>query len=438
MKAQLWLTCFLFFAVPSLAPAEQSDIVFFGDSLINERYRLVQPVVRYFEGVASTSGAGYCSLVGTNGTADLGMIYLRPKTGWLEVDQDSSSIGLNISHAVSFQSGARVSFRVSSQVEEVEIYFLEQPGGGSFIVKDGRTQIARVETDSTETASGLFRLDWSPTSFPGSLDLVIENPRAAGVILGGVNFKTFSNGVRVHKIGNGGLTARQAVAVDRQMWVDALAGLDPEVFCVLLGTNDFARDVEPDDFKVDIAELVSRVREAKPSTEIMLMSPSDNGLSSRDYELSDYRDVLVELCIELDLRFMDFKEVLGDYETANGLGLYADAIHPNAEGGALMADAWWSLVHFDGASGLHLLDVLDGDAVVAHSDLEFEWSDDGDLVLSWRRLPGLSYALCKSRDLNAWDESPIEDDYPRRAFEMALTDEENSFFKLKMTYPDFW
>ena len=48
--------------------------------------------------------------------------------------------------------------------------------------------------------------------------------------------------------------------------------------------------------------------------DIMLMSPGDNGLTGRSFEIADYRDALIELCIEKDLKFIDLKEVLGVVE----------------------------------------------------------------------------------------------------------------------------
>jgi len=44
------------------------------------------------------------------------------------------------------------------------------------------------------------------------------------------------------------------------------------------------------------------------------MSPGDNGLTGRSFEIADYRDALIELCIEKDLKFIDLKEVLGVVE----------------------------------------------------------------------------------------------------------------------------
>jgi lysophospholipase L1-like esterase len=255
---------------------------------------------------------------------------------------------------------------------------------------------------------------------------VLHEAGTAGVKIGGVNFKADDDGVCIHKIGNGGLTAAQSVSVDRTIWVAALRDLDPEIFCVLLGANDSIRNVSPVSYKADISELVDRAKEASPNVKILLMSPPDNGYDNRDYELSAYRDALIALCQEQDLCFIDFKEVLGDFEAADSLGCYSDLVHPSDAGGLLMADAWCSLIEEIDSSELQLVDVFDESSLVSASEL------------SWRRLPGIDYVLCKSNNLMNWDEGPITDGYPQREFVYELDEEGNHFFKLKMSYPEAW
>ncbi|MEN8733383.1 MAG: SGNH/GDSL hydrolase family protein, partial [Lentimonas sp.] len=431
--------CLLCIAMAMLpAGATQTDIVLFGDSIINGSGRLAQPLLQNFQETERVSGAGFCSFVDSTGPSDPGMIYIRPTTGWTEVDQSSSAIGLNDSHLESSIVGATISFSVRSDVDEIEIYFLKQPGGGSFRLYDGTTGFVTLSTNAPYTASDVYRIRWTPDSLPRTFQLVLHEAGTAGVKIGGVNFKTDDDGVRIHKIGNGGLTAAQSVSVDRAIWVAALRDLDPEIFCVLLGANDSIRNVSPVAYKADIAELVDRAKAASPNVKILLMSPPDHGYDNCDYELSAYRDALIALCQEQDLRFIDFKEVLGDFDTADVLGFYSDLVHPSDAGGQVMADAWCSLIEEVDSSELQLVDVFDESALPSVSQLSVVGVEGEDVELSWRRLPGIDYILCRSQNLMSWDEVPISDGYPQREFIYELNEEGNHFFKLKMSYPEAW
>jgi lysophospholipase L1-like esterase len=414
------------------------DIVVFGDSWVNERDRLTKHLVSHFRQSSGLSGAGFCTLVESNGTADHGMVHLPTYSGWIPSDQENDSAGLNMSHLSGDTEGRSLDFYVKSDVAEIEVYYLKQPGGGSFSAYGQSSLLGTVVADAASRRSGKAVFHWSPTMLPKNFRVKIADANESGVVITGVNFKTYSDGVRIHKIGNGGLTARQSVAVDEVVWIDSLEALDPEIFCILLGTNDYGRNVISVEFKANIVELVRRVRLAKPDVEIMLMSPGDNGLTGRTFEIAEYRDVLIELCIEKDLKFIDFREVLGDYATASNLGLYTDEIHPNYAGGALMADAWLSLVVEQESRVPDVIDVLSPEPLTVHSNFKILDVVDEDVQLQWRRLPGIDYILCKSQNLMSWEEIPISDGYPVREFSYELNEEDNHFFKLKMSYPEAW
>ncbi|MDG1302232.1 MAG: hypothetical protein P8R37_11670 [Opitutae bacterium] len=116
--ARALLFYLLSFIVPVVpAVGDQVDIVLFGDSLINGTKRLALPLLQNLEQNRTISGAGFCTFVDSSGPADIGMMYLRSPTGWTEVDQSSSSIGLNIGHLQSSTVGATISFSVTSDVD---------------------------------------------------------------------------------------------------------------------------------------------------------------------------------------------------------------------------------------------------------------------------------------------------------------------------------
>lgn len=430
---------FLCVSLSTMASASvQTDIVLFGDSLINGSERLARPLVRQLQNDWNISGAGLCTFVDGSGTADIGMVYLRPYiSDWVEVDQLDSAIGLNISHLVGIANGASLSFRVNSKTEEIEIYYLQQPQGGSFRVYANHEALGVISTDSVSVATKVYRHRWTPASYPATLDIVVEQAGGAGVKLTGVNFKTGDSGVRVHKIGNSGLTSSQAVAVNRAIWVDALRELEPEFFCVLLGANDHVRQQLPAQYKANIMELVDRAREAVPGLEVLLMSPPDNDYKDGEYALNEFRDVLIEICREQGLKFLDFKEVLGDFETANTRGWYADRVHPNDAGGELMADGWTNLIVDNGVSEFELVDLLDKTAVLQFAEFSVESIRPQSISLRWRHLPGIRYLLTKTHDFREWS-NPSFQNVGNGFAEVITGSDELGFYSLELSSPELW
>ena len=416
----------------------QSDIVVFGDSWANERDRLAKHLVAHFSQTSGLSGAGFCTLVESNGSASHGMAYLQSYSDWEITDQSAGAIGLNMSHVTGMTEGGVLSFWLQSDVDEIEVYYLKQPGGGTFSCYGQDTLLATVDTNSAVTSAGIHVVQWSPTVLPQFFRIKVVAPNLSGVSIGGVNFKTNTDGIRIHKIGNGGLTARQSVHVDEDIWVDSLKTLDPDIFCILLGTNDYLSSVSPTAFKSDIEELVNRIRKATPTVEVMLMSPGDNGVSGKAFEIDDYRDALIQVSLEQDLKFIDFKEVLGDYSTASALGLYSNEIHPNNAGGVLMADAWLSLIIEEDGHVPDVINVLSSDALTNYANICIEDLDGDDLQLSWRRMPGIDYTLSKSFNLESWDEELVPWSSFNGRFILNLPKEDRRFFKLKANYPNVW
>ena len=60
--------CLCLFCVSTVGAA--TDILLLGDSLINGRERLAQPLSQHFKSNGGLAGAGYCSFVDSDGSAD--------------------------------------------------------------------------------------------------------------------------------------------------------------------------------------------------------------------------------------------------------------------------------------------------------------------------------------------------------------------------------
>jgi lysophospholipase L1-like esterase len=180
-----------------------------------------------------------------------------------------------------------------------------------------------------------------PTQSSASHTVSVEVTVAglAGVVIMGCDLKILGgNGVRVHKLGNGGAAAVQYEAATAAIWQAGLAELAPNLVILLLGTNDHSAEIDPDDFEDQITTIVDRIRAARANTDILLLSPTGNGLS-KAYELSDYVLKLRNVAVAESTAMLDAYLLMPSYTVGNSRGLYANTTHLNASGGQYVADA---------------------------------------------------------------------------------------------------
>jgi lysophospholipase L1-like esterase len=145
------------------------------------------------------------------------------------------------------------------------------------------------------------------------------------------------NGVRIHKLGNGGAAAVQYQSATAALWQAALAGLAPNAAIVLLGTNDHSAEIVPSAFNTQIGAILDRIVAARALTDRMLLSPTGNGLV-KTYPLSAYVTELRSLAVSKDIAMLDAYLHMPSYTNGNSRNLYANTTHLNANGGQYVAD----------------------------------------------------------------------------------------------------
>ncbi len=436
LKAAISYRLIVFICMCATAGAA-NDILLLGDSWINGRTRLAEPLVDYYRINGGLAGGGYCSLVGSNGSADTDMVFYGGNSGWQIRDKVADAIGIDVTDVTGTVVNQELLFLLRSNVDEIEFYYRAQPGGGSFAVFNNGELLVTVNTQSDESVNEVHRLDWSSRSSSVTIKLVVTDPGESGVRLAGLNFRAYSGAVRVHEMGTGGITAGRFISVDRNGWIDSVRELRPEIVCVLLGTNDHAYNVSPSSFKSSIEILVERIRAARPYVEILLVSPGDNGLEDKAYDISDYRDVLAEVAIDTQIGFVDLHAQLGDYEDAVAAGLYSDLVHPNAAGGRYIRDAVVSMLDVTDRGDINVIKLWDTNEFLGNTDLSCEVSTE-EVELRWRQFPGVSYTLKESVGLGSW--TPVTLPVTRGNVEQrtVLDRSDSHFWKLEASYPLLW
>jgi hypothetical protein len=322
--------------VQQAVATEQAVIAVFGDSWVNNNF-ITGPLTSWLQTTYGNAGPGWASF-NTAAADPTGITTVSNSGTWTESDQDPTSRGVDIMHVSSSDTASPGKRTRSGTFTDVVIHYLKQSGGGDFrwkIDAGAWTTVATANATNlfaTETISGL-------SNASHTLYIEILNAGSSGCILMGADFKiTPANGVRVHKVGNGGLTGGQAVAVDATIWQAGLAALAPHLVVILLGTNDDSADVVPATFGTQIATLVSRIRTAVPTADILLLSPTANGLADGTYTTDLYIAQLRAQAVALNTAMVDFYLHLPLWTDLTGRGLNGTGPHLNASGGQFAAN----------------------------------------------------------------------------------------------------
>lgn len=122
-----------------------------------------------------------------------------------------------------------------------------------------------------------------------------------------------------------------------------IAGLAPELFVVMIGTNNTGhRQGDPAATAAGIEQIVDRLLELAPDSKVLLLAVFARGEKADD-PLRKINDAVNERIAKLDDRdrveFLDVNAVFLDDDGTLPKSIMPDLLHPNEEGYRLWADA---------------------------------------------------------------------------------------------------
>lgn len=252
---------------------------------------------------------------------------------WVSQRNTATSTGVNVSDVQTsdVSTPARITISVASQ--SATLYYLGQPGGGTFKwwVDKGNPVVIATESGTlgikTSTIVGLNNAEHL-------FQIQILSAGTAGITLEGVDARTDPGGVVVHNLGSAGSTTQCWISVDATLWETSLADLRPTLVVIMLTPNDQDASISAEQQAHNIQELVSRIRSATSSSiPIVLAPPPDNGLN-RLPAMSDYNSSQKALASSLQIGYIDVFDAIGPF---NPLNFNSDLLHPNDYGGNQIA-----------------------------------------------------------------------------------------------------
>lgn len=223
----------------------------------------------------------------------------------------------------------------------VELHYAREPGAGMFRIRGGSDYTIMATIDCASPTASLGTWSFALPSYDHGLR--IEPISAAPVTILGYDNMSGPQGVRVHRIANGGYGVRNYL--QRDWTFDAqLAHLDPHLIYIWLGQND--QGLEFSGFYTKMGELVDRVQLAAPNASIVLVGTYNQG--------SIYLPPIVQATLavaqERSLGFINMYEAAGYSEFFQDNYFLADTVHFNTAGSAYIAEIMTEAFETDGES----------------------------------------------------------------------------------------
>ncbi|MCX4244844.1 GDSL-type esterase/lipase family protein [Paraliomyxa miuraensis] len=157
-------------------------------------------------------------------------------------------------------------------IAEVELFYLRQPGGGSFQVRvdDGPPESVSTAADAIEPGYHTLSMP------PGPHSVRIETVDEAEVRVFGVVLERREPGVVVDVLGIDGTRGTNHLTWNEALWADNLRRRAPDLYTLSYGTNESVDEaLSIPLYAEDLREQLRRFRRALPQASCVLLGPVD-------------------------------------------------------------------------------------------------------------------------------------------------------------------
>jgi lysophospholipase L1-like esterase len=190
--------------------------------------------------------------------------------------------------------------------ERLELYYMRQPGGGSFVLEEDGQQVETIHTDGELTTS-IYTLQPSPGEHTYSIRTVSYQP----VRLFGWASDNKS-GVTWETLGINGAQAGMLLNWDEMLWSQQIQHRDPALIVIAYGTNEaISRAWTAADYRESLLRVIERFRNAVPNASLLLVGPPDCGKLHPFPHLQEVVAVQREVAEQTGIAFWDWRHHMG-------------------------------------------------------------------------------------------------------------------------------
>jgi len=201
---------------------------------------------------------------------------------------------------------------LSAECQQLELYYLQQPGGGQLEFSVDGAPSGTIETNG-EFAPGIYR--YAPA--PGPHQYTLRTMSADPVRLFGWVAQN-QTGVTYETLGINGAQAEMQLAWNASILDGELADRDPALIVLAYGTNEaLSRSWTEDGYRAALKEVIQRLRAAAPLASILLVGPPDcqyrlrNGRRLPFPHLDQVIEIQRQVALESGCAFWDWRSRMG-------------------------------------------------------------------------------------------------------------------------------
>lgn len=226
---------------------------------------------------------------------------------------------------------------------EFELFYYQQPGGGTVDLYDNGTPLDRISTDG-EASPAYFHLSREPGPHLLELETVDRGPvRLFGWVA------EHPTGVTYEELGINGAQASMILDWDEATLRSNIERRNPALIVLAYGTNEAGRkDWTLESYREMYARVIARLREAAPAATILVIGPPDRQIRTRKgWQTLEKVEMIVEAqrqaAVAAGCPFWDLRAKMGGSGSMaqwvrSGLA-QADHVHFTGPGYRMLGDA---------------------------------------------------------------------------------------------------
>jgi lysophospholipase L1-like esterase len=224
---------------------------------------------------------------------------------------DDGKLGLGGVSLTTDRPGQTLS--ITAAGEEIELFYLQQPGGGAIELTVDDQVAGTIPTDG-ELAPGYYRFAVTP----GLHSCVLKTLDAAPVRLFGWVAEN-RGGVTWETLGINGAQATQLLDWDESILTGNLNQRNPALIVLAYGTNEaLKRDWNAEAYRDGFRRLIERFRNAAPTASILVVGPPDFRFGARGSgHLDEVAEIQRSIAVENRCAFWNWRAVMGGPGSVN-------------------------------------------------------------------------------------------------------------------------
>ena len=248
---------------------------------------------------------------------------------------------------------------VCPKSDEVKVFYLKQPGGGSFTYNiDGLTARTVTSANETQTVGIIDIAGLDLAAGQHQWNFAMLGPGSAGVTLLGASCQANSiPGARIEKIAHSGIRADGMSDIPPALYTAQLRAIGCDLVMIRFSANERgsclttgcsgANSVTPDQFVRNLQKLYGTIHSALPGADIAFESENDNYVPDALYPMPDYTNSMQAVAQANSAGWLDSFGLMSPYRRIAALGLTTapDApptgpdVHPSIAGGKIIAES---------------------------------------------------------------------------------------------------